>query len=425
MRLLSLLLLLLAAGCVQRQFSSEKPGQLVSINLVDQNGLSETISTPDRLKEYDRVNFLSNQPYAKVLRVYGRDQLGNTRTFLTTYHTNGQPKQYLEAINNRAHGRYREWHPEGALKLEAYIIGGDGDLSLAAEKTWLFDGVARVWDENRNQTATIAYEKGVLQGPSLYYHANGKIWKSIPYDKGQICGNLEIFLENGEKFQTMEYVNGKLHGKSFKYWADGSLAAEETFVNDLLTCGNYCQRDGKLITQIKEGKGYRAIFGKTALCELQEYQQGVLEGEVKTFSEDGNLLTISHIKNGLKHGEELEYFPPNPFNNQLRPMLSISWHEGKINGTVKTWYENGMLESKREVANNVKEGLYTAWFRDGSLMMIEEYDQDKLVKGEYYKKGEKYPVSEIALGQGMATLYDGEGNFMHRINYNKGVPDDM
>ena len=102
------------------------PGQLTSINLVDKNGLSETISTQDRLKEYERVNFLSNQPYAKVLRVYARDHLGNTRTFLNTYHPNGQPKQYLKAVNNRAYGQYREWHPEGVLKLEAFVISGDG-----------------------------------------------------------------------------------------------------------------------------------------------------------------------------------------------------------------------------------------------------------------------------------------------------------
>lgn len=136
-------------------------------------------------------------------------------------------------------------------------------------------------------------------------------------------------------------------------------------------------------------------------------------------------MRISHIKNGFKNGEELEFFPPNPFNNDLRPMLSITWRDGKIHGPVKTWYENGILESQREMANNVKTGLSTAWYRDGSLMIIEEYDQDKLVKGEYFKKGEKYPVSEVALGQGMATLYDGDGNFMHRINYQKGTPDTM
>jgi antitoxin component YwqK of YwqJK toxin-antitoxin module len=416
--------LLLASGCMQRHFSTMAPGKLVSINLVDKNGLSETISTADRLKEYERVNFLSNQPYAKVLRVFSRDSLGNTKTYLTTYHPNGQPKQYLEAVNNRAYGQYREWHPEGTIKLEATLIGGEGDLSVSAEKTWLFDGVARVWSEKNNLMATIAYNKGVLQGPSLYYHPNGQIWKRMLYDKSQICGTLEIFLENGELFETIEYVSGKPHGKAHKYWSGGHIAAEEIYHNGLLSCGNYYGLDGKRISQVIEGKGQRAIFGKATLFELQEYRQGVLEGEVKTFSEDGSVLRISHIKDGVKHGEELEFFPPNPFNTQLRPMLSIHWLEGKIHGTVKTWYENGILESKREMANNVKAGLSTAWYRDGSLMMIEEYDQDKLVKGEYFKKGEKYPVSEVALGKGVATLYDGEGNFKHRINYHKGNPED-
>lgn len=423
MKYLTFILLFFTTGCIHRYATYEKPGQLVSINLVDQNGMSETISTADRLKEFEKVNFLSNQPYAKVLRVYSRDSHGNTRTYITSYHPNGQPKQYLEAVNNRAHGLYREWHPGGVQKLEAYVINGDGDISPAAEKSWLFDGVARVWDENKNQTASIAYEKGLLHGPSLYYHSNGKIWKRMSYEKNQICGKMEIFLENGEVFQTAEFVEGKQHGKALKYWCDGKIAADEAYHNNLLATGCYYLMDGTLVSEVKDGKGFRAIFGKTSLFELHEFHQGILEGTVKTYSENGHLLRISHIKNSLKHGEELEYYPPNPFNKEQRPMLSITWHEGKVHGPVRTWYENGVLESQRETANNVKIGLSTAWYRDGSLMLIEEYDQDKLVKGEYFKKGEKYPVSEIALGEGIATLYDGEGNFMHRINYHKGMPD--
>lgn len=418
-------LLLFAMGCTQRyHHSAEAPGKLVSINLVDENGMSETISNPDRLKEYERVNFLSNQPYAKVMRVFARDRQGNTRTCLTSYHKNGQPKQYLEAVNNRAQGQYYEWHPEGTLKIEATVVGGDGDLAPSSEKTWLFDGIVRVWDANHNLDASISYVKGELHGPSLYYHASGKIWKRVPYTKNKIHGKLEIFLESGGLFQSMEYVNGLQHGKSLKFWSPDLIAAEEHYRNDLLSWGRYYQITGELISEINDGVGERALFGKQSVCELQEYKNGVLEGKVQTFSEDGHLLTVCHYKNSAKHGEELEYYPPNPFNPKARPMLSIYWSEGKIHGAVKTWYENGVLESQREIAKNLKTGLSTAWYRDGSLMLIEEYDLDKLLKGDYFKKGEKYPVSEVVDGKGTATIYDGDGNFVHRIAYHKGLPDD-
>ena len=239
----------------------------------------------------------------------------------------------------------------------------------------------------------------------------GKFGSAWFTNKNLICGTFEIFLENGELFQTMEYMNGKPHGKAYKYWLGGKIAAEETYHHGLLTCGNYFQLNGQLISQIIEGKGYRAIFGKTNVCELQEFNQGVLEGEVKTFSEEGNLLRICRMKNNLKYGEELEYFPPNPFNTKMRPMLSMTWLEGKIHGPVKTWYENGILESQREMANNIKSGLSTAWYRDGSLMMIEEYDQDKWLRVSTLRKVKNIPLVKLQRAKGWQHFMMEKGIF--------------
>jgi hypothetical protein len=55
-------------------------------------------------------------------------------------------------------------------------------------------------------------------------------------------------------------------------------------------------------------------------------------------------------------------------------------------------------------------------------MLIEEYDNDQLVKGIYIKKGEKSPVSVIENGEGIATLYDSDGYFLKKIKYYKGIP---
>ncbi len=419
-----LLVLLCLTGCAQKFSYCDRPNQLMSINIVDQNDMTETISTAERLKEYEQVDFLSPQPYKKVLRVFCRDGQGNTGACVTTYHPNGQPQQYLETLNNRAHGWYKEWYADGQRKLEVYVVGGEADLNTAAEKTWLFDGRANAWSEKNDLQAVISYSKGELQGDSIYYHPNGCLWKKIPYKKGIIHGNFEVFLENGDLLQTTPYVNGIKHGVAKKFWNPNFIAAEETYENGLLVTGHYIDLNGKEVASIKNGTGTRPLFGKCHVCELQEYHNGVLEGEVKVFGSDQSLVRLHHVKDGLKHGEEIEYFPQNPFRKEQRPMLSITWYEGKIHGLAKTWYENGVQESQREICNNSKTGLSTAWYRDGSLMLIEEYDQNKLVKGEYFKKGEKHPTSQIFIGDGTATLYDPDGNFLHRIAYHNGAPDE-
>lgn len=121
---------------------------------------------------------------------------------------------------------------------------------------------------------------------------------------------------------------------------------------------------------------------------------------------------------GKKTGEEIEYYPNTP--NQ--PKIALSWHEDILHGPVKTWYENGTLESQREFHNNKKEGLSFAWYKNGSLLCVEEYEDDRLIKGSYFKKNDKNPVSKIEEGKGVATLYSSEGLFLKKIVYEKGTP---
>jgi len=396
--------------------------ELTSIHIIDRNGFSETISNQERLNQYKNVDFLKNQPYQKVLRIYSRDQRSNIKAYITSYHPNGQPKQYLEVINNRAYGAYREWHPNGTKKLEAYVVGGAADLDEMASKTWLFDGCSQAWDEQGHLLADIKYSSGALEGLSTYYHANGKVWKVVPHHLGQIEGTSSIYLEDGSLLQTTDYKNGLKQGVSKRYWDDQRIASEEFYNNGVLSSGRYYTRCAEFITDIEDGNGYRATFNKEGINELQEYVNGVQEGEVKVFDNQGVLVSVHHIKNGLKQGEEIEYFEPSHVDDDLTPRLSINWFEGKVQGLVKTWYPNGVMESQREMSNNTKNGVLTAWYKNSSIMMLEEYDHDKIVKGEYFAPGEKLPVSSISNGRGMATIYDNHGNLIRKVFYNNGKP---
>ncbi len=408
------------ASCMRSE-NDDKP-VLISINIIDRNGLTETIVHKERLQNYEKTNFLCPQPYQKVLRVYKRDCQGNSQSFVTSYFENGLPKQYLEAVNNRAFGLYQEWHENGILKLEATIIGGIADLTPCAEKSWQFDGCAQAWDENGNILTTILYDKGQLEGDSIYYHTNGSIWKRIPFHKNLANGTAEYYLDNGQLLQTMTFCDGMLNGTALRFWTAEKIASDEYFRKGLLTKGRYFDPCGNPISEIIEGKGFRASFGKESIYELQEFHGGLLSGEVRVFDENGHITRVYHMENNLKNGEEFEYRTVGKNSAELKPKLLITWYKGKIQGYVKTWYDNGNIESQREMVNNRRTGMATAWYKDGSLMLIEDYDRDRIVKGEYYKKGDRIPVSEITSGNGIATLYDCEGHFIRRINYYNGKP---
>lgn len=393
------------------------PGKVTSINILDRNGLSETIHSKDRLTTFENTDFLGPQPYQKVMRVFGREKNGDVKACITSYHPNGQVKQCLESINNRAFGKYQEWYPNGQIKIEARVIGGIADLNTHAEQSWLFEGINRAWDEEGHLAAQIAYEKGELEGESLYYHPNGTIWKHSLYKKNALNGLQSIYNENGILLQTTEYAAGLRDGKSIRYWALSKTAHEERYEKGLLLEAQYFSQEGNLASEIKNGNGYKAIFGKRDLLELQEFQQGRQEGLVKFFDEDGSIIRTWTICSGEKHGEEINYFPASTL-----PQLQLTWNAGILQGPMKTWYENGNLESQREISDNKKNGLLTAWYRNGALMLVEEYDDDKLIKGEYFRLGEKIPTSKIDKGSGIATLFNSDGNFSRKVYYQDGKP---
>jgi antitoxin component YwqK of YwqJK toxin-antitoxin module len=472
--ILSFICLILAVGCT-RSNQYEEP-VLVSLNIIDRNGLNETITTKERLDKFENVDFFGHQPYQKVLRAYSQDCLGNAQSFVTSYYPNGQIKQSIEAINSRAYGLYQEWYEDGTLKLKANIIGGIADLTPAAEKSWQFDGCAQAWDSDGKILTNISYEKGLLQGDSFYYHPNGKIWKLIPYNKNQVNGTTEYYRENGQLLQTITFCNNEREGTSLRFWSPEILASNECYCGGRLISGRYFDSCGKLVSEVNEGEGIRAGFGKFNINELQEFHGGYLSGEVQVFDDNGNLIRSYGMENGLKTGEEYDYQicakearknnlndssereaadgavcdeavvnttaegqnasdAPRSRSNRLsysctfpnskgpQPKLLITWHNGKVQGYVKTWYDNGNIESQKEMNNNRRNGLSSAWYKDGSLMLIEEYDNDRLTKGEYYKKGEKIPISEIINGKGIATIYDGDGRYIRKINYTNGKPE--
>lgn len=395
---------------------------LVTISLIDRNGLSETISVPDRIKQYQTVNFLTSQPYQKVLRVFARNSCGDITAIVTTYHVNGQVKQYLEVVNNRAFGYYREWHENGTMKLETKIIGGSPDICPGSEKSWLFDEVSKVWNNCGVLEAEIPYCRGKLEGISIYYHPNGAIWKEECYKDGVLNGTANVYRESGTLLSKTEYIQGVKCGSAYRYWSEDKLAADEEYVNGQLTEAQYWDPCGETIGEIHGGEGWRAVFGKETLTELQQYHQGKPDGEVKVLAKNGRIIRTYHMKDGSKNGEEIEYRNLLLTAGPSTPKLSITWSNGVIQGPVKTWYENGKLESKREMSGNVKNGMLSAWYRDGSLMMIEEYDHDKLVKGEYFTRGDKFPVSTVNFGKGYATIYDADGVFIRKIVYHHGKP---
>ncbi len=418
--LLILAILFCLCGCSSDR-TADKSDTIVSMQVVDRNGFSETISSSERLKPFQASDFLSPQPFQKVLRVYGRSPAGKTQSKITSYHPNGQPWQYLEVVDGRAHGAYREWYANGQQRIDIHVIEGLADINDLSQSSWIFDGEALIWDEYGNQMAQFHYDKGLINAPAHYYHPNGKLHKIIPYTNGLREGEVLVYDEEGTLLKKNPYSAGKKHGDCITLWAPGLPLSTEHYCEGKLQSGSYASPKGELISSIQEGRGKRAQFESGRLHTLTEFEEGVPCGKVETYHPDGSLLSFYTIKEGKKTGEEVEYFYPIK-KQRLQPKLALQWHEDTLQGQVKTWYENGIMESQREMNENKKQGVSAAWYKTGEIMLVEEYQNDLLIKGSYYKKGDKQAISHVEEGKGHASLFTSDGIFLKKIPYEKGKP---
>ncbi|CPR41816.1 MORN repeat variant family protein [Chlamydia trachomatis] len=393
--------------------------RLTGINIIDRNGLSETICSKEKLQKYTKIDFLSPQPYQKVMRTY-KNAAGESVACLTTYYPNGQIRQYLECLNNRAFGRYREWHSNGKIHIQAEVIGGIADLHPSAEAGWLFDGTTYAHDSEGRLEAVIHYEKGLLEGISLYYHANGNVWKECPYHKGVAHGDFLVFTEEGSLLKKQTFCKGQLSGCALRYEPGSqSLLSEEEYKQGKLRSGKYYDPLTKEeIACVVNGKGKQVIYGKYAIIETRQIVHGVPHGEVLLFDEHGkSLLQAYSLINGQKEGEEVFFYP----GGEGRKML-LTWSQGILQGAVKTWYPNGALESSKELIQNKKTGILMLYYPEGQVMATEEYVDDLLIKGEYFRPNDRYPYAKVEKGCGTAVFFSATGGLLKKFLYEDGTP---
>lgn len=75
--------------------------------------------------------------------------------------------------------------------------------------------------------------------------------------------------------------------------------------------------------------------------------------------------------------------------------------DGKMNGTWRSWYENGQLQREENYVDNFMEGKQSFWYESG-----------KMRKESWYKAGKLH---------GKETMWDEEGNLLSSVEYVNGV----
>lgn len=410
MKKIILCLALFMSSCAHKQ----KPSHLLSLQLVDRNGQTETISQIERVKLYEKQNFDKPQSYEKILRVYSKNGQGKNPSLITTYHKNGQLFQKLEALDGRAFGSYEEYFENGFIRIKAHVIEGTADITDLAQSTWVFDGPCHVYYPSGDLEAIFTYDRGKKTGVATYYHKNGQEKKRLFFVDDNADGTIKEFSEQGQLTLSYEFKNGAQTGPSYKYYHNQALAFEETWLNDALVEGKYFNTEKQLVSEIHQGCGFKTLFDEQIPVTQLEYNKGKIAGKIVAYAPSGKIQSYYHLYENQKEGEEGIYFED---SDQLK--MLIDWHNDQITGIVKTFYTSGSVESQKSYSHNKKNGPLSCYYPDGSLMLFETYSQDRLIEGKYFKKGDTDPASVVEDGTGCSTIFDEWGGIEKQVHYEK------
>lgn len=399
--ILTILFCILASGCIKSNNDA-----ITCLQITHRDGLEETISDSHELVKYNNVNFQEPQNFQKIVKHYKKHD--RRVSSIMTYHKNGSLEALLETKNARANGRFLQYHDNGNLFIQSHVIEGKADLSNEAKKSFIFDGIVKVYDTKENCISQMHYKRGKLEGCILEYWSNGSIKTNATYHQGKIHGLVEHFNENGKTIGQENYQYGVKDGISSK-----KNNFHERYEMGLLMQANYFNKSKKPCFGIKDGNGLKPIYENNKLKEIVEFRDGKKNGLVKTYSQKGCLINKYSMIDGKKEGLEECYFD----DCEKKIKLQIPWKADEIHGMVKTYYPNQKLESQTEMVQSKKHGLCIAYYENATLMMMEKYQKGKLIDGKYYRINEESCTSSIENGDGLASIFNKDGEFLRTLEY--------
>ena len=229
------------------------------------------------------------------------------------------------------------------------------------------------------------------------------------------------------------YMNGEKNGKGKEYKFDLVLFEGEYF-NGKRWNGKVYNDFGKLICELKEGKGILKDYEDDILLIEGKFINGELNGKLKGFDEEGKLIFEGEYKNGKKSGTIIEYY------DGVKESEIEYLYDYKIKGKE---YVQGRLEYEGEYHNN-KKWNGKGYDENGNIIYelnngngrIKEYNEGILIfEGEYLNgkrngKCKEYDYNENLIFEGeylngekwngKFKKYDNENRLKYEIEYSDG-----
>lgn len=202
---------------------------------------------------------------------------------------------------------------------------------------------------------------GVIpDGEVKEFDENGQIKTEAHYKNNKLNGEMRRFADNGDLLSQEQYKDGLLNGKAeyLTYTKEGVVVSKCTYKNARL--------EGERTVSVKGAPKGRFLI-------KENYQNGKLHGERKTFYADGEVETREHFEEGKLHGEREIFFPTGEI------WYRENYNNGKLDGERFSYSPNGKVHLEEFYTDGLLEGRRRVFSETGELLACEEYHWGALV----------------------------------------------
>ncbi len=215
------------------------------------------------------------------------------------------------------------------------------------------DGYNKFYYPNGQVSSEGMMKDGKPEGYWITYYVTG-IKKSEGNRKNYLLDSIWVFYAStGDTIEKINYMYGKKNGYMYSYGnpadrnisRNGNVVAKELYINDK-----------------KEGKSFY-YYPTGELKETINFSGGERDGIAMEYDRDGTPITV------------MEYRSDRLVERQR---INRKDENGLKQGTWMEFYESGNVKREINYTDNILDGIYREYDKDGSLTMVVHYDRGKI-----------------------------------------------
>lgn len=204
----------------------------------------------------------------------------------------------------------------------------------------ILTGVLTAQDYNKYDTDGKRHGKWLKK-----YEGSDQVRYMGTFDHGREVGEFKFYKPNSGDTPTAV--------KLFSKDSDSVLVKYYTSKGKVIS-------EGKMVGKTREGQWKYYHNGSNKIMMIENYKNDKLDGEQKTFFDNGQLTEQTFYKNGRREGKRLIY------SEEGKLMKEFTYEDDLLHGVTKYYDLDGKLQIEGNYKKNKKDGVWK-YYRDGKL----------------------------------------------------------